>query len=687
MQSTVSHKLRALTLPAQVERASGHRHPGPRWWNHIKALFGPPSQRRLARAVLQIDHIRHWEREFSRLEDAELRMQGQKLRGRARGGEALDRLLLPAFGLVCVAAQRTIKLRPFDVQLAGAVILHRGALAELATGEGKTLVAAMPAFLNALTGKGVHVTTVNDYLAARDADWIGPIYSALGLTTGVLQAPMAEADRRLAYRCDITYGTASELGFDFLRDRLRISHDKTESVSFWAPWTTDGRHFPSSPGGEGLGAKGMMGVTDGKVQRDHHYAIVDEADSIFIDDARTPLIIAAPTRPARAEEAVAYQWANRVARTMVRDEHFTWDKLKQQFVMTQEGQSQVRYSQPPFGPGALAMDNLHDHIDRALQARHRLQCDQHYMVEDGKIVIIDEYTGRRLPDRHWREGLHQAVEVKENVPVTFASDHAAQVTFQNYFRLYRKLSGMTGTATPNWWEVRRVYKIWVVPVPTNRPVIRQEWPDRVFPTMDAKFAAVVKEVSRLQEQGRPVLIGTRSVNKSEKLSRLLQEAGIDHQVLNAKQPEREAPIIAEAGQFGQVTIATNMAGRGTDIKLPREVVQAGGLHVLGTERHDARRIDRQLAGRAARQGDPGSCQFFLALDDELLEGLGPKRRQKLQALGESGRSRNWQRFLPLFRRAQRRIERRHRRERVDLLVYEKHRQEILKDLGADPYVD
>jgi preprotein translocase subunit SecA len=556
--------------------------------------------------------------------------------------------------------------------LAGAVVLYHGALAELATGEGKTLVAALPAFLNALTGKGVHVTTVNDYLAARDADWMGPIYDALGLTTGVLQAQMPEADRRRAYRCDITYGTASELGFDFLRDRLRVRYDKMESFSFWSPWASNGKSSDAQ---------------QGPVQRDHHYAIVDEADCIFIDDSRTPLIVAAPTRPATAKESVPYQWADRVARTMVRDTHFTWEKRKQQFVMTEEGQRVVRYSKLPLGPGELAMDNLHDHIDRALQANHRLHRDQHYMVEDGKIMIIDEYTGRRLPDRHWREGLHQAVEVKENVPVTFASEHAAQITFQNYFRLYRKLSGMTGTAAPNWWEIRRVYKIWVVPVPTNRPVVREQWPDRVFPTMDAKFAAVVEEVSSLKDQGRPVLIGTRSVEKSEKLSCLLQQAGIEHQVLNAKQPEREAGIVARAGQRGQVTIATNMAGRGTDIKLTAEVVRAGGLHVLGTERHDAKRIDRQLAGRAGRQGDPGSCQFFLALDDELLEGLGSKRRERLQNLDRTDLSRNWQRFLPRFRRAQRRIERRHRRERVDLLAYEKHRQEILKDLGADPYVD
>jgi preprotein translocase subunit SecA len=309
------------------------------------------------------------------------------------------------------------------------------------------------------------------------------------------------------------------------------------------------------------------------------------------------------------------------------------------------------------------------------------------MIEKGKIVIIDEYTGRRMPDRHWREGLHQAVEAKEHVQITLAADHAAQITFQSYFRLYKKLAGMTGTAHQNWMEIRRVYKRWVVCVPTNRPVIREQWEDLVYPTEDAKFAAVVKEVQRMREQGRPVLIGTRSVEKSEKLSVLLKEVGIDHQVLNAKQHEQEAKVVEHAGQPGRVTIATNMAGRGTDIKLGPGVAEAGGLHVLGTERHDARRIDRQLAGRAGRQGDPGSCQFLLSLEDELLEGLGPDRQAALQERGRRGGNVDWQSYRGLFLKAQRRVERRHRRQRVDLMLYEKQRQEILKDLGADPYVD
>jgi preprotein translocase subunit SecA len=640
--------------------------------NYVKMLFGLPSQRRLARAALQVDHIRHWEKEFSGFTDGELKQRGLQLRGRARGGESLDRLLPEAFGLVTVAAVRTTNLRPFDVQLAGGVVMHHGAIAELATGEGKTLVASLPAFLNALVGKGVHITTVNDYLASRDAEWMGPIYTTLGLTVGVLQMQMPDPARAHAYRCDITYGTASEFGFDFLRDRLKISGNKAQAAPFWGAWMANGQfNQPLDP----------------KVQREHHFAIVDEADNIFVDEARTPLIISAPTRPATPEEQVVYKWADGLARTMARDQHFTLDEKKQKIELTDLGREVARYANPPVGPHSHAMDKLHEHIERALHANFRFRRDQHYMLEKEKVVIIDEYTGRRMPDRHWREGLHQAVEAKEGVPITLAADHAAQITFQSYFRLYKKLSGMTGTAAANYWELRRVYKLWVVTVPTNMPIVRRQWADRVFPTEDVKFAAVVEEIQRLRELGRPVLIGTRSVEKSEKLSILLTQAGIEHQVLNARQHEREAQIVALAGQRGRVTIATNMAGRGTDIKPDPEVVDAGGLHVLGTERHDAKRIDRQLAGRAGRQGDPGSCQFFLALDDELLEGLGPARQNALLGRGKRGGNADWQAYLKCFRRAQRRVERRHRRQRVDLMIYEKQRQEVLKDLGADPYVD
>ncbi len=675
--STATSEVQVRSHAPGVEPVSRGNTPnrlGARWANQLRALFGLPSQRRLARAALMIEPARHWEKEFDRLTDAEVKQTGLRLKGRARGGESLDKLLPEAFGLVSVAASRTIGLRPFDVQLAAGVVIHQGALAEVATGEGKTLVAALPSYLNALTGKGVHVTTVNDYLAKRDAEWIGPVYDALGLTVGILQMTTPDAERAKAYRCDITYGMASEFGFDFLRDRLRVSSTKGQSVPFWSGWM---------PGAHNSGA-----VLDPRIQRQQHYfALVDEADSIMIDEARTPLIIASPTRPATPEESHVYYWADDVAKQMQRDQHFKLDEKKEKIELTEEGKQLVRWSNPPFGEHSHAMDKLHEHVERALHAHFRFRRDQHYMIEKDKIIIIDEFTGRRMPDRHWREGLHQAVEAKERAPITKASDHAAQITFQSYFRLYKKLAGMTGTAWQNWMELRRVYKLWVVPVPTNRHVIREQWPDRIFPTTDAKFDAIVEEVTKLHDQGRPVLIGTRSVEKSEELSRRFHAAGVEHRVLNAKQHEQEAHVVADAGGPGRVTIATNMAGRGTDIKLGAGVAETGGLHVLGTERHEARRIDRQLAGRAGRQGDPGSCQFFLALDDELLEGLGPVRQFRLQELGRRGGNRAWETFANLFFRAQRRVERRHRKQRVDLMLYEKQRQEILKDLSADPYVD
>ncbi len=712
--------MEALGSPPLAGEASWPNDPnrlGPRWFNHVRALFGTPAQRRLGQAALKVPQIRCWEKEFSQLSDEEVSKTGQRLRGRARGGEALDKLLPEVFGLVCVATWRTYRMRPFDVQLAAGVILHQGALTELATGEGKTLVATLPATLNALQGKGMHVTTVNDYLARRDGEWTGAIFQAVGLKVGILQMKMPDEERKAAYQADITYGTASEFGFDFLRDRLKRSGDRSQGMPFWAPWTVNGQF--NQP-------------LDAKVQRGHHYALVDEADNIFIDEARTPLIIAMPSRPATEKEQVVYHWADALAAHFARNRHFTLDEKKQKVELTEEGRTVVRYSNPPSGPHSHAMDKLHEHVERAIHARHRFRRDQHYMIEDDKVVIIDEFTGRRMPDRHWREGLHQAVEAKEKVQVTLASDHAAQITFQSYFRLYTKLAGMTGTAVQNFWELRRVYKLWVVCVPTNRPPRRTYLPDRVFPSEDAKFAAIAEEVRCLHEQGRPVLIGTRSVEKSEKLSQQLQAAGVGHNVLNAK-PEnndREAEIVAQAGRLGTVTIATNMAGRGTDIILggnpeylawarlkeqyatrmdvPRDlwqktvadieaqekmkaegatVAQLGGLHVLGTERHEARRVDRQLIGRAARQGDLGSCQFFLALDDELLEGLGPARQAALLELGQGGGQRHWEGYGPLFLKAQSRVERRHYRQRLDLMIYEKQRQEILKDLGADPYVD
>jgi preprotein translocase subunit SecA len=686
----------------------------------MKAWLGTPSKRRLAQAALLVPKIRYWEQELGQLSDKDVRQKGAQLRGRARGGEPLDSLLPEMFGLVCVATLRHVGLRPFDVQLAAGVVLHHGGLAEVATGEGKTLVAIMPAALNALNGKGVHVTTVNDYLALRDAEWTARVYNAVGLSVGVLQQKMANDARFEAYQCDITYGTASEFGFDFLRDRLKVKGSSGQQAPFWSPWISSGAQAT---------------VADPKVQRGHAFALVDEADNIFIDEARTPLVISTESRKATDEEAIVYRWADKLAKDMTLDRHFTLDEKKNKIELSDAGKQVIRWSNPPWGEHSHAMDKLHEHVERALHANYRFRLDQHYMIsQENKIVIIDEGTGRPMPDRQWNEGLHQAVEAKENVPITLAAKHAAQITYQSYFKLYKKLAGMTGTAMQNFWEMRRVYKLWVVAVPTNRPPQRTVSPDQVFPTESAKFDAVVETVKKLRDSGRPVLIGTRSVDKSEILSRRLQAANIPHQVLNAKPGvlEREADIVAQAGRPGTVTIATNMAGRGTDIllggnaetiawarlreekkfaskrdvppellrqmieqveqeerigELGKAVVAAGGLHVLGTERHEAARIDRQLIGRAARQGDPGSCQFFLSLEDELLEGLGPDYQAELKQLGQSGGNRNWDSYAPLFLRAQKRVERRHYRQRLDLMMYERQRQEILKDLGADPYVD
>lgn len=640
--------------------------------NRVRAVADPrPWKRRLAKAALVIPKIRYWESQFTNFNDEDLRKKSLNLRGRARGGESIDRLIPEAFALAAIAIRRQFGYQLFDVQIAAGIVMHYGGLVELATGEGKTLCAVSPAYLNSLVGKGVHVTTVNDYLARRDAEEMGPVYRLLGLSVGCIQQKMEDGDRTAMYKCDVTYGTAAEFGFDFLRDRLKLRGGQASTAPFWAPWTSN-----------------MQGKMDPRVQRPLYYAIVDEADSIFVDEARTPLIIANPTRDATPEEQVMFKWADGVAQQLKRDEHFRLDLKKDKIEILDSGRHLVRYSNPPTGQHAVAMDKLLEQVEKSLHAYHRFSKDHQYMIsKEGKIIIIDEGTGRPMPDRHWRDGLHQAVEVKESVQVTMPSEHAAQVTFQNFYRLYTKLAGMSGTLMPNFREMRRVYRRWVTKIPTNRPVKRVQSLDSVHPTEGAKFDAVVKQVREMVEKGRPVLIGTRTVDKSERLSKLLELAGVEHLVLNARQDANEAQIVGQAGQLGRVTVATNMAGRGTDIKLGPGVAENGGLHVIGTERHEAERIDRQLAGRAGRQGDPGTAQFFTSLDDGVLEGLGQQKQKRLEDLGRSGSNRPWSMFRGLFRKAQRRIEKKHYRQRLDLMHFDKNRQEMLQDLGADPYVD
>ena len=643
---------------------------GPNWLNLLRARAERPWKRRLAKAAVMIPRIRHYERLYLTLTEEDIRKTSMRLRGRAKGGEGLDKLIPEAFGLACSAIRRVHGFQPFDVQLAAGIVMHLGGLVELATGEGKTLCAVAPTYLNALSGKGVHVTTVNDYLAKRDADDMGPVYGLLGMTVGCIAQKMEDGPRTEMYRKDITYGTASEFGFDFLRDRLKVRGGTATTAPFWAPWFGGGA------------------PNDNRVQRELNFAIVDEADSIFVDEARTPLIIANPTRPATPDEQQVYLWADRVVQTLKRDEHYRLDLKKEKIELTDAGRHLVRYSSPPTGEHASAMDKMLEAIEKGLHAYHRFSRDHHYMVNaENKIVIIDESTGRPMPDRHWRDGLHQAVEAKERVEIAVQSDHAAQITYQNFYKLYKKLAGMSGTLLPNFWELRKVYRRWVTKVPTNRPVRRVQWTDGVHPTENAKFTAVVVQIQQMHSLGRPVLVGTRTVEKSERLSKMLHSVGIEHEVLNARQDARENEIIAQAGQPGRITVATNMAGRGTDIKLGVGVPEAGGLHVIGTDRHEAERIDRQLAGRAGRQGDPGTAQFFVSLEDQLLEGLGVKRQRKLEALGRSGANRPWGFFRRLFRKAQRSTEAKHYKQRLDLMNYDKQRQELLQDLGADPYVD
>ncbi|VTS06761.1 preprotein translocase subunit SecA [Tuwongella immobilis] len=669
VEAEVLNDLSEARLAPPVATDSGRL--GPLWMNQLRSVTSMPWKRRLAKAAVLIPQIRYWEQQYGKISDAEIRRTANALRGRARGGEKLTKLVPEAFGLGCVAVWRTMGYQPFDVQLAAGIIMHEGGLVELATGEGKTLTATMPTFLNALVGKGVHVATVNDYLAKRDSDIMTPLFERLGLSVGVLQQKMDDESRRVQYRRDITYGTASEFGFDFLRDRLKLRGGQMNQTPFWNAW---------------LG-HGAPAAADPRVQRELHYAIVDEADSIFIDEARTPLIISNPTRPATPEESVVYVWADKVAKQMQPDVHFTLNLKKDKIELTEAGKQLIRYSNAPAGEHSHAMDKLHEQIEKSLHAHFRFTLDHHYMIIEKKVVIVDESTGRPMPDRQWRDGLHQAVEAKEGVPITMAASHAAQITYQNFFKLYAKLAGMSGTLMPNFKEMRRVYKRWVTKVPTNKPVIRTQELDAVFPTEDAKFDAIVQAVSDICKTGRPILIGTRSVEKSERLSAKLTAAGIEHLVLNARQNEQEAQIISRAGQMNAVTVATNMAGRGTDIKLGAGVAELGGLHVIGTERHEAMRVDRQLLGRAGRQGDPGSGQFFLSLEDQLLESLGLNRQAALVELGRRGGNRDWNAFRKLFHLAQRKLERKHYRQRLDLMFHDRFRQEMLADLGADPFVD
>jgi preprotein translocase subunit SecA len=638
----------------------------------IQSLFDGAARRRLAQWGEYVTQITAREQPLQAESDYDLKKSSLSLRYRARSGEPLDRLLVEAFALVREAGRRKLGMRHFEVQLLGGTAVHFNSIVEMQTGEGKTLTATLPLYLAALEGKGAHLATVNDYLAQRDADWMRPLYEALGLKVGCIQAQMSQPERQKQYACDVTYGTANEMGFDFLRDRLlkrRISEGQRDLFGAMLGQAGAGHEEP--------------------VQGELHFMLVDEADSILIDEARTPLIISAAPSEDEAAEAEAYRWAARIAPDFVEDEHYTYDHKDKTVELTLGGRRRVRELEKPEAMDRMPLSTIYEHLERAVKVAREMFLDRHYVVRDGEIVIVDEFTGRLGEGRKWRAGIHQAVEAKENVKITFETAQAARITVQDFFLRYKRLAGMTGTASTSARELRKIYKCRVVPVPTNRPPIREKLPTQVFGTAEEKWQAIIDDLVNQHEQGRPVLIGTRSIDKSEQLSALLTSREIEHSVLNARHIAQEAEIVAMAGQRGKVTVATNMAGRGTDIRLGEGVAELGGLHVICTELHEAQRIDRQLIGRCGRQGDPGTYRQFLALDDEIiLTAYGPKKARQLAergvALAGSGPVSG---FEALFYKAQRKVERKHFRDRKILLYHEKERQKMQRAMSQDPYLD
>ncbi|MDJ0976150.1 MAG: preprotein translocase subunit SecA [Planctomycetota bacterium] len=547
----------------------------------IKKVFGTRNDRVIKAAMPIVERVNALEPEFHALTDEQLRGKTDEFRRRLADDEDLDRLLPEAFAAVREASKRTLGMRHFDVQLIGGWCLHNGSIAEMTTGEGKTLSATLAVYLNALPGRGSHVVTVNDYLAKRDAEWMMPVYEAVGMTCGFIQSHMRAEQRQVAYGCDITYGTNSEFGFDYLRDNMKVTKEL-------------------------------------QVQRHRQFAVVDEVDSILIDEARTPLIITGQSELQYAK----YEDADKVARRLKPGPDFEVKEKEHQCILTDDGMERAE------GFAGLSFleeghtDWLHL-LEQSLRAHHIYKRDKDYVVKDGEIVIVDEFTGRMMEGRRWSDGLHQAVEAKEHIRPRPETQTLATITYQNFFKLYDKLAGMTGTALTEAAEFWSIYGLDVVSIPTNRPMKRILHDDLIYANEKDKYAAVVEEIVRVNKEGRPILVGTTSIEKSEQISGMLSRRGIEHVVLNAKQHEREALIVENAGLPGAVTIATNMAGRGTDIKLGQGVKTAGGLHIVGTERHESRRIDNQLLGRSGRQGDPGSCQFFLSLGDDLMRIFAP----------------------------------------------------------------
>ncbi len=550
----------------------------------VSKIFGSRNERFIKKLKPQIDQINSLEPEMEKLTDEQFPQKIAEFKEAVAGGKSLDDILPEVFALVREAGKRSLGMRHYDVQMVGGIVLHGGRIAEMKTGEGKTLVATLPAVLNAISGKGVHLITVNDYLASRDAEWMGKLYNFLGLTVGVVVHGLTDQERQEAYGCDITYGTNNEFGFDYLRDNMKFYKEQL-------------------------------------VQRELNYAIVDEVDSILIDEARTPLIISGASDDATS----MYGRVNSMIPLLKRDEDFEVDEKGRSITMTDDGVMKCEQ--------ILGIDNLYDsqhisfqhHIMQGIKAHHLFSRDVDYIVKDGQVVIVDEFTGRLMPGRRFSDGLHQALEAKEGVKVESENQTLASITFQNYFRMYNKLSGMTGTADTESVEFAQIYDLEVIVIPTNTQMVRKDYPDSIYKSQLEKYNAIANDIAEKYKSGQPVLVGTVSIEKSELVSSLLKKRKIPHNVLNAKHHEKEAEIVAEAGQRGHVTIATNMAGRGTDIVLGEGVKELGGLHIIGTERHESRRIDNQLRGRSGRQGDPGSTRFYLALDDDLMRLFGSER--------------------------------------------------------------
>ncbi len=607
--------------------------------------------------------------------DTELRKRSLAIRYRAMAGEKLSLLLPEAYALVREAGRRALSMRHYDVQIIGGVALYEGHIAEMQTGEGKTLTATLPLYLHSLTGKGAHLATVNDYLAKRDADWMRPLFDMLGVDVGTIQTPDDQTSRRKSYAAAITYGTAKEFGFDFLRDRLLLRAQNRLQTEMLGD------------GGGGFGGGG-----DEIVMRGMHFCLVDEADSILIDEARTPLIIGSIEDTVRDQIVETYRWASDTATQYELNDHFTIHPDTKQYELSSKGRQKVRALPKNDLVRTMGLVDLYEYTERAIKVHREFILDRQYVVRPGEkgvdeIVIVDEFTGRLAEGRKWRDGIHQAIESKERIEISVPTGQAARITVQDLFLRYPHLAGMTGTAATSASELRRIYRTPVLRVPTNKPPRRQRMADRVFGTMDRKFVAIVKEIQEINAIGRPILIGTRSIDKSVILSKMLTELAIEHQVLNANNVEKEAEIVAAAGGHGRVTVATNMAGRGTDIKLSDGVEGLGGMHVICTELHDAARIDRQLIGRCGRQGDKGSYRQYLSLDDDILKsGLGVKKSDRLKAQGElTGGAVD--RLAKLFRRAQRVVERRHFRDRMVLMHHEKERKKMQREIGQDPYLD